>query len=60
MKKQPITSSPPSHPHQGKQSEPITFESEVKVGDLITFEPTGEKLKVSRITKNNITFEKSP
>lgn len=32
----------------------------VKEGDLISFDPTGEKLRVAKIEGGQITFEKTP
>lgn len=36
------------------------FDTIVHEGDMITFGPTGEKLRVSRIAHGEITFEKFP
>lgn len=36
------------------------FKTTVEVGDLITFDPTGEQLKIAKIERGRITFEKRP
>ena len=37
-----------------------TFDTVVKEGDLITFDPTGEQLKIAKIEGETITVEKLP
>lgn len=36
------------------------FMTTVEEGDLITFDPTGEQLKIAKIERGRITFEKRP
>lgn len=36
------------------------FRTQVAVGDVISFDPTGEELRVTRIEGGRITFEKQP
>lgn len=36
------------------------FDAVVKVGTAITFAPTGERVRITKIEGNKITFEKSP
>ena len=36
------------------------FKTTVEEGDLITFDPTGEQLKIAKIERGRITFEKRP
>ena len=36
------------------------FRAEVGEGDVISFDPTGEQLRVSKIENGRITFEKLP
>ena len=36
------------------------FRAQVEVGDVISFDPTGEQLRVSKIENGQITFEKLP
>ena len=36
------------------------FNTTVEEGDLITFDPTGEQLKIAKIERGRITFEKRP
>ena len=50
---------------KGKTSRPKkqdlqTFDAVVGVGTAITFSPTGEQLRVTKIEGKKITFEKSP
>jgi hypothetical protein len=37
-----------------------TFNTQVSEGDVIHFDPTGEQLRVTKIEKGRITFEKLP
>lgn len=36
------------------------FDTVVREGDLITFDPTGEQLKITKIDGETITIEKLP
>lgn len=55
-------------PAQGKGRKPSTtrkpstqqFDAVVKVGTAITFAPTGEKVRITKIEGGEITFEKLP
>lgn len=37
-----------------------TFRTQVAVGDVISFDPTGEQLRITKIERDRITFEKLP
>ena len=37
-----------------------TYRTQVAVGDVICFDPTGEQLRVAKIERDRITFEKLP
>lgn len=39
---------------------PKVFDAIVEEGDLISFDPTGEKLRVTKIDGGKIVFEKTP
>jgi hypothetical protein len=39
---------------------PRVVDAVVQEGDLITFAPTGEKVRITKIERGQITFEKSP
>ncbi len=51
---------------KGRKSSPARksntqqFDAVVKVGTAITFAPTGEKLRITKIEGGEITFEKLP
>ena len=55
-------------PAQGKGSKPSgarkasvqQFDAVVKVGTAITFAPTGERVRITKIEGGEITFEKMP
>jgi hypothetical protein len=55
-------------PAQGKGRKPSLprkpntqqFDAVVKVGTAITFAPTGEKVRITKIERGEITFEKLP
>lgn len=55
-------------PAQGKGRKPSSprkpniqqFDAVVKVGTAITFDPTGERLRITKIEGGEITFEKLP
>lgn len=57
-------------PAQGKGRKPTSassrkpktqqFDAVVKVGTAITFAPTGERLRITKIEGGEITFEKMP
>jgi hypothetical protein len=55
-------------PAQGKGRKPSSarkpnmrqFDALVKVGTAITFAPTGEKVRITKIEGGEITFEKLP
>jgi len=52
---------PPVRPAKDKRrGSRHVFDTVVKEGDLITFDPTGEQLKVAKIEGGQITFEKTP
>ena len=44
----------------GRKSNTQQFDAVVKVGTAITFAPTGEKLRITKIEDGRITFEKLP
>lgn len=51
------------HGARPKQPSPLpsgqrVFRTQVEVGDVISFDPTGEQLRVSKIADGQITFEK--
>jgi hypothetical protein len=37
-----------------------TFRTQAAVGDVICFDPTGEQLRITKIERDSITFEKVP
>ena len=48
--------SAPSRP----EANPVVFNTVVREGDMITFDPTGEQLKITKIDGETITIEKLP
>ncbi len=60
-KRHAVAASPASvAPSRAAASRPRHFDTVVKVGDRITFDPTGEQLRVAKIENGQITFEKLP
>jgi hypothetical protein len=54
--RKPSSSRKPSHEKSSVQQ----FDAVVKVGTAITFAPTGERLRITKIEGGEITFEKMP
>lgn len=50
----------PQFPTSGAQSDQRIYRTQVAVGDVIQFAPTGEELRVKKIDRGRITFEKLP
>jgi hypothetical protein len=49
-----------SKPPPAKRSSIQHFDTMAEVGTAITFAPTGEKLRIAKISAGKITFEKLP
>ncbi len=47
-------------PSQKQKERPRKFDALVKVGTTLSFDPTGEKLRITKIEGEQITFEKLP
>jgi hypothetical protein len=56
----PSNKSPISSVGTSRKGQFNTFHTVVREGDLITFEPTGEQLKIAKIEGETITIEKLP
>jgi hypothetical protein len=61
MKNTKLRASEPARPVKPKlDAGHRVFRAQVEVGDVISFDPTGEQLRVSKIENGQITFEKLP
>ena len=56
----PSNTSPQSSVGTSRKGPINTFDTVVREGDLITFDPTGEILKIAKIEGETITIEKLP
>ena len=59
----PSNQSPESLEHSAstsRENQLTTFDTVVNEGDMITFGPTGEQLKIAKIDGETITIEKLP
>lgn len=56
----PSNTSPQSSVGTSRKGAHTTFDTVVREGDLITFDPTGEILKIAKIEGDTITIEKFP
>lgn len=56
----PSNKSPIFYEGESRKGQFNTFSTVVREGDLITFDPTGEQLKITKIEGETITIEKLP
>lgn len=56
----PSNASPRSSAGASRKGQSTTFDTVVREGDMITFDPTGEILRIAKIDGETITIEKLP
>lgn len=56
----PSNTSQRSSAGKSRKGQRSTFDTVVREGDMITFDPTGEILKIAKIEGETITIEKFP
>ena len=56
----PSSKSPKTTEATSREDQITRFDTVVREGDMITFDPTGEQLKIAKIDGETITLEKLP